>query len=76
VPTIGIAYSHKFIGVFQSVGTGDSVVDLRTEDEVQIVARIQETFNKRFDIEKQLSVTIPKVQKQVLSLFDEIHCES
>jgi polysaccharide pyruvyl transferase WcaK-like protein len=74
IPTIGISYSHKFIGVFQSVGVGDSVVDLRTENEAQIVARIQEAFNTRVETQKRLSITIPKVQEQVLSLFNEINC--
>ena len=30
IPTVGIAYSHKFKGVFESVGLGDNVIDARS----------------------------------------------
>ena len=75
VPTLGIAYSKKFIGVFDSVGIGDSVVDLRTEDEAQVLARMQEAFNSRRSTAEKLRVTVPKIQKKVLGLFDEIDQE-
>ncbi len=71
VPAIGLAYSGKFIGVFDSVGVGDLVVDLRTEDERQILASVQDIFKKRQQMAEQLRVTIPKVQEKVLGLFDD-----
>jgi polysaccharide pyruvyl transferase WcaK-like protein len=71
VPAIGLAYSGKFIGVFDSVGVGESIVDLRTQDEQQILASVQEIFKKRQQIAENLCVTIPKVQEKVLGLFDD-----
>ncbi len=32
IPTVGVAYSSKFFGVFDSVGVGDMVVDARSID--------------------------------------------
>jgi polysaccharide pyruvyl transferase WcaK-like protein len=71
VPAIGLAYSGKFIGVFDSVGVGDLVVDLRIEDESQILVSVQEIFEKRQQMAEKLRVTIPKVQEKVLGLFDD-----
>jgi polysaccharide pyruvyl transferase WcaK-like protein len=70
VPTIGIAYSKKFQGVFESVGLGNCVVDLRLDNEMQILTRIETEFNERQEISKKLQLTIPKIKEQVLSLFD------
>jgi len=36
VPTIGLAYSQKFLGVLNSIGVGDIVVDLRSTDETGV----------------------------------------
>jgi len=71
VPAVGLAYSDKFVGVFESVGVGDLIADLRTENE-QILACVQDTFNKRTEIAEKLHVTISSAQKRVLGLFDEI----
>jgi len=73
VPALGIAYSLKFQGVFESVGVGDSVIDLRTETEQRILARIQEAFKQREETAEKLRVAMPKIQKQVLGLFEEIN---
>ncbi len=71
VPAIGLAYSGKFIGVFDSVKVGESIVDLRTKDERQILASVQEKFKERQQIAEKLRVSIPKVQEKVLGLFDD-----
>jgi polysaccharide pyruvyl transferase WcaK-like protein len=71
VPAVGLAYSDKFLGVFESVGVGDLVADLRTENE-HILACVQDSFNKRTEMAEKLRVTVPSAQKRVLGLFDEI----
>jgi polysaccharide pyruvyl transferase WcaK-like protein len=71
VPAVGLAYSDKFVGVFESVGVGDLIADLRTENE-QILACVQDTFNKRTEIAEKLHVTISSAQKRVLGLFDDL----
>ncbi|OQW92652.1 MAG: hypothetical protein BWK78_01030 [Thiotrichaceae bacterium IS1] len=72
IPAIGMAYSGKFKGVFDSVGMGDTVVDLRSETEEQILAKIQAAFAKRQEHAEKLRKILPAIQQQVLGLFDEI----
>jgi polysaccharide pyruvyl transferase WcaK-like protein len=72
IPTIGLAYSKKFAGVFASVGVGHQVIDLRTENESEIVANVIEAFNKRSLEAEKLRVTIPEIQRKVLGLFDDM----
>lgn len=52
VPAVGIAYSGKFKGVFESVDVGEAVVDLRTQDNPQILAHIEEIFTPPNDYRK------------------------
>jgi polysaccharide pyruvyl transferase WcaK-like protein len=72
VPALGMAYSGKFKGVFDSVGVGDAIIDLRTEDDETILARVTEAFINRLETAAKLRVTIPEIQKTVIGLFDEI----
>ncbi len=72
VPTVGLAYSGKFIGVFESAGLADSVADLRTDNEQKILTRVNETFAKRYETAKNLNQIIPQIQDRVLQLFNHI----
>jgi polysaccharide pyruvyl transferase WcaK-like protein len=47
LPAVGVAYSKKFAGVFDSVGMGDWVVDARDVSSEQAVASILELFRRR-----------------------------
>ena len=70
IPTIGLAYSKKFIGVYETVGTEDCVADLRslTNDEVMII--VKNIFCNRMVVNKRLEKMIPEVKKQVYSIFN------
>ncbi|MEZ5672735.1 MAG: polysaccharide pyruvyl transferase family protein [Thiotrichaceae bacterium] len=72
VPTIGLAYSGKFIGVFASAGVGETVVDLREHDILQVLALVETTFIQRHIIAQQLQVTVPPIKAKVIQLFDTI----
>ena len=69
IPAVGLAYSKKFFGVFDSVGVGDIVIDLRTETEASILAFAEKGFANREVIARKLSQTIPKAQEAILKLF-------
>jgi len=47
IPAIGVAYSQKFKGVFDSIGLGDMVVDARSMDMESTIRRILEMFRNR-----------------------------
>lgn len=72
VPTVGLAYSGKFIGVFESAGVGETVVDLRSNDTLEILAQVENNFTNRQQIAEQLRVTVPQIKRQVLRIFDDI----
>jgi polysaccharide pyruvyl transferase WcaK-like protein len=70
VPAVGLAYSKKFTGVFQTVGVEEYVVDMWQMDESQMLGRIQELYQTRESARDQLAEIIPQVKKDVMSLFD------
>jgi polysaccharide pyruvyl transferase WcaK-like protein len=70
VPAVGMAYSKKFAGVFQTAGVEEYVVDMRQMDEAQILDRINELHQARGYTRRHLMEAMPKVQKKVMSLFD------
>jgi polysaccharide pyruvyl transferase WcaK-like protein len=72
VPAVGMAYSKKFAGVFETVGVADSVVDLRTLNESECLSRIEELYQARVATRAILANTIPAAQQKVLSIFETI----
>jgi len=72
IPTIGMAYSKKFFGVFQSIGTEQFVIDLRQTIPENIFSTITEAFEKRHTTAEYLKKVVPNVQKQVSDVFQEI----
>jgi len=72
IPTVGLAYSKKFSGVFGSIGINDQVIDLRYEGSDSVLASINRIFFEREAIAQRLSETIPKVQEAALKILDEI----
>jgi len=56
IPTVGVAYSQKFTGVFESVLAGDCVVDAGSVDPGIACARIIEQFEHR----EQLKIRLGK----------------
>ncbi len=72
IPTMGIAYSDKFTGVFESAGIKNLVVDLRTETTQQILDSLQKSFVNRTETAEKLCTTIPKIKEQVTTLFSKI----
>jgi polysaccharide pyruvyl transferase WcaK-like protein len=69
VPAVGIAYSRKFIGVFESVGIGQAVADLRTQNNQELLTHIKQTFTQRQTVVEKLKATVPTIQQQVLSFL-------
>ncbi|MDY6991552.1 MAG: polysaccharide pyruvyl transferase family protein [Pseudomonadota bacterium] len=72
IPVVGIAYSGKFFGVFESVGVQHSVLDLRTQTNAHILTQIETLYAQRQATAQQLNTTVPAVQEQVLSFLNEI----
>lgn len=72
IPAIGVAYSKKFQGVFNSVGVGEWVIDARVLTEDQAVLRAFELFDQRFQMRKRLADSIPSAQGRIHEVFRSV----
>lgn len=72
IPCVGVAYSMKFKGVFESVGMEDWVVDGRELDELQAVARVIELFRMRDHVREELAVNAESARGRLKEVFAEI----
>ncbi|MCY2954911.1 MAG: polysaccharide pyruvyl transferase family protein [Planctomycetota bacterium] len=72
VPSVGIAYSDKMLGVFESCGQGDCVVDLRQTNTDEAVERIWECWEHRHEAKGRLDAALPAVLGQAERQMDEI----
>lgn len=69
IPAVGLAYSKKFWGVFESVGAENLVIDLRQHEENEIFAAISDAFENRVAIADHLRRTVPGAQARILNIF-------
>jgi colanic acid/amylovoran biosynthesis protein len=72
VPTIGLAYSKKFAGVYETVGVSDCVIDLRNMDNHQVLDRVKKLFKKSENIKQTLIKNIPKAKQKVCKIFENL----
>ena len=70
IPTVGIAYSKKFEGVFESIGLGDCVADTRNCDEEEVLEKLESVFKRRNQIRNRLEHVIPQVKENILGIFN------
>jgi len=69
VPAVGLAYSKKFLGVFDSIGVDDLVIDLRTKSKDGIISHLSKAFFEREATAQKLSQTVPKAQEEISEIF-------
>ena len=72
IPTVGLAYSRKFQGVFASVGAEQFVVDMRRDRSGHILTVIAEALEEKGVTAMHLRDAVPGLQKQILNLFEDI----
>lgn len=71
IPSVGLAYSRKFKGVFESVGAGDMVVDAREKDEGDLVEECLRRFQERERVVAILQSRMPAIQAEIRDNFLE-----
>lgn len=69
VPTVGVAYSRKFKGVFESVGAGGAVIDLREIGQEDAIQAILVAFKKRHRFVAELEKNLPPVEGKIMDTF-------
>ncbi|MGQ9778122.1 MAG: polysaccharide pyruvyl transferase family protein, partial [Thermodesulfobacteriota bacterium] len=72
VPCVGIAYSRKFEGVFDTVGMGDWVIDGRKVQNDEAISKILEFYKKRNEIRFILKIKSEQARSQLHETFDNL----
>jgi polysaccharide pyruvyl transferase WcaK-like protein len=72
IPAVGVAYSKKFRGVFETVGAEDSVIDGRDVDAEQAVNRVLELYAQRETLRQTLSSRVPLAQQRLYEVFQQL----
>jgi polysaccharide pyruvyl transferase WcaK-like protein len=74
--TVGLAYSKKFTGVFQTIGAEKYVIDMRQKEQGEIIETVMCCFKKREAISENLKSTIYKSRKQIQNVFRDMLCDT
>lgn len=68
VPTIAIAWSHKYYGIMRTLGQEKYVCDVRTTTFDELISKINDAWSNREEIKKTLMHKV-RIQKE-LALFN------
>lgn len=71
IPSVSIAYSQKFLGVFESIDLGNSVIDARERTQDEIMSHCMNHFKEKDKIAIFLKEKIPNIQSKLYSCFKE-----
>jgi colanic acid/amylovoran biosynthesis protein len=72
VPAVGLAYSDKFLGVFESVGVGDAIVDLRRMAADDVLEFTLDAFRNRSQFKANLEARVPMIRQEIMAAFHEM----
>lgn len=76
IPTVGVAYSRKFLGVFASVGSGKTVVDATSMSVDDAVALTLQSFRERQALRDALVPAIRETQLSLDRTFEQHICST
>lgn len=69
IPTVGIAYSKKFYGIFESVGMEDSVVDCRINTNEIVEKKVMYLYEKRLVLQDKLKENARIISNKIIETF-------
>lgn len=72
IPCIGLAYSMKFLGVFESVGMGDWVIDARAETNESALEKSLELLKDRESSKGPLAQRAEQARGQLNKIFEKL----
>ncbi|MHB1307886.1 MAG: polysaccharide pyruvyl transferase family protein [Limisphaerales bacterium] len=72
IPCVGVAYSRKFAGVFESIGVGDLVVDARTLSGDEAAAKTLAVLDQLERWSGHLKTAIPRAKAELERVFASI----
>jgi polysaccharide pyruvyl transferase WcaK-like protein len=72
IPCVGVAYSMKFAGVFDSIGMGEWVVDGRQSNNDHAVTRVLELYRLRNNVRAELHRRAEGARVQLNEIFSRL----
>jgi colanic acid/amylovoran biosynthesis protein len=72
IPCLGVAYSMKFAGVFESVGMEEWVIDAREVSSDEAVERTIELYRRRDAVREPLSEASEQARARLTEVFREL----
>ncbi len=72
VPAVGIAYSRKFRGVFETLGVGSLVLDVRSLATDVILRHIALEFARRDETAATVQGNLPKIARDLTGVFETL----
>lgn len=76
IPAIGLAYSRKFHGVFESIGLAECVADARSLDQNEVLRKVHAVFEHRDEVRAHLSDITPRIKQDALNIFKDVQIQS
>jgi len=72
IPCVGVAYSMKFRGVFESVGMAEWVADARSLTTDEALARVLELYRSREGVRPKLALNSDQARQRLNTLFADL----
>lgn len=72
IPTIGVAYSKKFKGVFDSVGAGDWIIDGRFQSAEEGISKAMTLFENRETLRMDLAGKVQTAREKLRETFHRL----
>jgi polysaccharide pyruvyl transferase WcaK-like protein len=72
IPAVSVAYSRKFVGVLETLGVAELVVDPRVLSTDEMLNIIEDRYTRRREFQTHLEARMPEVRERILNLIPEI----
>ena len=72
IPAVGIAYSKKFQGVFDSIGLGDCVADAYRCKKQELLSIVGTAFERRGQTRAHLNEVVPEAKRSILNMLNPV----
>lgn len=72
VPVLPLGWSHKYVELLRSFGLEEFVVDHDRLNRSEVMSIVASAWQQRETIREKISKTVPRLQKKVQDLFDEV----
>jgi polysaccharide pyruvyl transferase WcaK-like protein len=69
IPAAGLAYSRKFLGVFEILGVGDMALDATQMGEEELLQSVRERLANRGDVARHLREALPETRRKLRQCF-------